>query len=118
MMKWWWKLDNEKGLWQEIVRFKYLKKDSICSVKHKQNDSAIWSDLLKIKEIYLQGRKMIIKDGQRTLFWKDTWLMEKPLGKLFPDLFKMCSQPNISVAFAKQNSVDFSRWLIDDLRDD
>jgi len=59
---------------------------------------------------------MIVKDGTKTLFWKVTWSMEKPLEKLFPHLFKICSQPNISVALAKQNSVDFSRWLIDDLR--
>jgi hypothetical protein len=44
--------------------------------------------------------------------------MEKPLEKLFPDLFKICSQPNFLVALAKQNYVDFSRWLIDDLRAD
>ena len=44
--------------------------------------------------------------------------MEKPLENLFPDLFKLCSLPNISVASARQNSVCFSRWLVDDLRDD
>ena len=61
---------------------------------------------------------MIVKRWTENFFWKDTWLMEKPLEKLFPDLFKICSQPNISVTMAKQNSVDFSRWLIDDLRAD
>lgn len=61
LCKWWWKLDNKSGLWQDIVKFKYLKKDSICTVKHRQNDSAIWSDLLKVRNIYLQGRKMVRK---------------------------------------------------------
>jgi hypothetical protein len=26
LCKWWWKLDNEKGLWQDIVQYKYLRK--------------------------------------------------------------------------------------------
>jgi hypothetical protein len=42
LCKWWWKLENEFGMWQEIVKYKYLKKDSIVSVKHKQIDSPIW----------------------------------------------------------------------------
>jgi hypothetical protein len=42
LCKWWWKLENEFGMWQEIVKYKYLKKDSIVSVKHKQTDSPIW----------------------------------------------------------------------------
>lgn len=116
LTKWWWKLDIEDGLWQDIVKFKYLKKDSICTVKHRQNDSAIWSDLLKVRDIYLQGRKMIGRDGKKTLFWKDTWLFDKPLNYLFPDLFKLCLQPDISVFQVKQNSVSFRRWLVDDLK--
>jgi hypothetical protein len=39
LCKWWWKLEVESGLWQKIVKYKYLKKDSIVSVKHKQTDS-------------------------------------------------------------------------------
>jgi hypothetical protein len=118
MTKWWWKLDNEIGLWQEIVRFKYLKNDPIHIVRHRQNDSAIWFDLLKIKDVYLQGRKMVVRNGQKTLFWKDTWVFERPLASLFPDLFKICLQLNASVAFVKQNSANFSRWLVDGLRND
>jgi hypothetical protein len=68
LCKWWWRLDIEDGLWQKIVRFKYLRNDSICTVKHRQTDSAIWADLLKIKDIYLLGRVMKIRNGQNTLF--------------------------------------------------
>lgn len=57
LCKWWWKLDKEDGLWQKIVKFKYIKNGSICDVSHKQFDSAIWADLLKVKNVYLQGRK-------------------------------------------------------------
>lgn len=50
LYKWWWKLENEDGLWQEIVRYKYLRNNSIHTVSHKLNDSPIWSDLLKVRQ--------------------------------------------------------------------
>jgi len=49
LCKWLWKLEKEDGLWQQIIKFKYIKNASICTVKHRQNDSAIWTDLLKIR---------------------------------------------------------------------
>lgn len=55
LCKWWWKLE-ESGLWQDIAKYKYLKRDNVCFVKHKQTDSPVWADLLKVKNIYLQGR--------------------------------------------------------------
>lgn len=42
----------------------------MCTVKHKQNDSPMWTDLLKIKYIYLQGRKMVIKNGKKNFVVK------------------------------------------------
>jgi hypothetical protein len=72
LCKWWWKLDNEKGLWQDIIEYKYLRKDTICTVKHGQNESTIWVDLLKIRNTYLQGRKLKVKNGKKTLFWMDS----------------------------------------------
>jgi hypothetical protein len=79
LCKWWWRLEKESGLWQDIVKHKYMKKDNVSSVKHKQTDSPMWADLLKIKHIYLQGRKMNIKNGKSTSVWKDIWLYDEPL---------------------------------------
>ena len=62
LCKWWWKLDREVGLWQKIVKFKYIRNSSIYDVKHRQSDSAIWADLLKVKDIYLQGRKILVRN--------------------------------------------------------
>jgi hypothetical protein len=68
LCKWWWRLDKEEGLWQKIVKFKYLKNSSIDSVKHKPSDSTVWADLLKIKDIYLQGGKFFVKNGKKHYF--------------------------------------------------
>jgi hypothetical protein len=48
-------------------------------VKHRQADSAIWSDLLQVRDVYLQGWKIIVENGRKTLFWRDKWLYEKSL---------------------------------------
>lgn len=55
LVKWWWKLEQEHGLWQELVHAKYLSNKTIFSVTHKASDSPIWYDLLKIRDLYLKG---------------------------------------------------------------
>jgi len=61
LTKWWWKLEKESGLWQTIVRYKYLKKDSVVDVSHKQSDSAMWADVLKVNIcIYKAGKLLCI----------------------------------------------------------
>ena len=35
LAKWWWKLEQEQGLWQELIHKKYLVNKSIFSVTHK-----------------------------------------------------------------------------------
>jgi hypothetical protein len=93
---------------------KYLKKDTLSSVKHKQSDSPIWTDLLKVRDLYIQGRRFIVGDGKLILFWRDKWLYDQPLMSLFPDLYKMTQQPDITLAKVKLNpgSLTFSRWLV------
>jgi len=49
LCKWWWKLEREEGVWQEIIEKKYLKGKHISTVKHRLDDSPIWFDLLKIR---------------------------------------------------------------------
>lgn len=115
MCKWFWKIDNGKGVRQHIVKHKYLKKDNISTVKHKQNDSSMWADRLKIRNLYLQGRKITIGNGKKALFWKDSWLYEQPICVLFPELCKMAQQQNATVAEAvlAPHNLSFSRWLVD-----
>jgi hypothetical protein len=71
LCKWWWRLQNEKGLWQDIVRAKYLRTSEVGNVVHKLDDSPIWCDLLKVKNLYLRGRSVNVQSGHTTLFWLD-----------------------------------------------
>jgi hypothetical protein len=89
LSKWWWKLEKEEGLWQEIIKFKYLKNSSIHSVSHKLTDSHMWHDLLKIKDLYLQGRSVSIQNGENIRFWLDPWLYDISLKDYAPVLFDL-----------------------------
>jgi len=54
-------LERDEGLWQDIVRHKYLRNNSIHSVSHRLTNSAVWYDLLKVKDYYLFGRGICTK---------------------------------------------------------
>jgi hypothetical protein len=45
LSKWWWKLENGEGMWQEIVRQKYVKQSTIPQLKAKPGNSPVWNDL-------------------------------------------------------------------------
>jgi hypothetical protein len=57
LYKWWWKLEIGQGLWQDVVRAKYLRSKSVANVTTKFNDSPCWKALLKLRvPICLGGR--------------------------------------------------------------
>ena len=74
--------------------------------------------MLKIKDIYLQGRGIEIRNGEKTRFWYDPWLYDKPILLIAPTLFFLCDQKDISVADIKHSRihVTFRRWLTDELQ--
>jgi len=95
LCKWWW--EKGEGLWQEIVKKKYIKQSSICMLNKKPSNSPVWNDLLKVKDLYLQGRIMLMGDGKITDFWRDAWCGLIPLKEKFPVLFDICNEQNSSV---------------------
>ena len=113
LCKWWWKLKNEKGLWQQIIQQKYLSHDLTSIVKGKNDDSPIWKDLLKVRPVYLKGRKIKTGRGDRTLFWLDPWLTQQPLCTLYPVLFDLCDMKKCTMLdfLTINGQLHFSRWL-------
>jgi hypothetical protein len=63
LCKWWWALENEEGLWQDIVRLKYVRNSPTCLIPARLTDSPVWSDLMKIRHIHLKGRGIKINNG-------------------------------------------------------
>jgi hypothetical protein len=35
LVKWWWKLESKEGLWQKLVRAKYLRNRHVACVCHR-----------------------------------------------------------------------------------
>jgi len=70
LAKWWWKLEQETGIWQDIINAKYIKGKPIPLITHNQNNCPVWADLLKVRSLYLQGRKVKIRNGKNNQFWK------------------------------------------------
>jgi hypothetical protein len=117
LCKWWWKLEKEESLWQKIVKFKYMKHQTIHDVKQQLNDSPMWYDLLKVKNIYPQGRGLSIGNGSLTRFWLDPWSYNEPIAVIVPVLCELCENKNITVAHAFGGvQITFRRWLYDELR--
>lgn len=108
------KTGEGEGLWQEIMRKKYVKNSCVAHLKHKPSNSSVWNDLLKVKDLYLKGRIMMVGDGKKnTDFWKDAWCGAIPLQEKVPELFSTCTDKDKTVAELGQGGwrLTFRRWL-------
>jgi hypothetical protein len=118
LCKWWRKLEKEEGIWQDIVKKKYMKGKGVNQLTYKANNSAVRNDLLKIKHIYIKGRIMRLGNGLTIDFWHDIWCRAISLKDKFPNLFKICFDQNRLVSdMQKLNwKLKFRRWLDEDLQ--
>ena len=118
LCKWWWKLEYEQGLWQRIVKKKYLKNSFISLLKKKPKNSPVWNQLISIRDIYTSGRKLIVGNGNSTSFWKDIWLCDTFLKEKIPLLFDICTKQDATVAEIAQQGwrLSFRKWLNEGLQ--
>jgi hypothetical protein len=68
LCKWLWKLENESGMWQDILKKKYLQKETMSQIEEKPGVSQLWSGLVKVKEIFYKFCKRIVVSGNKTRF--------------------------------------------------
>jgi len=118
LCKWWWKVENGEGIWQEIVRRKYLKKAMIRMLTKNPKNSPVWNDLLKVRHIYLKGRMMRVGNGKSTSFCHDKWCGLVPLADKFRELYQINVEKKCSVEEMKRKNwrPSFRRWLHEDLQ--
>ncbi|WVZ53969.1 hypothetical protein U9M48_004850 [Paspalum notatum var. saurae] len=53
LSKWLFKLCNEDGIWQDLLRNKYLKGNSLSQTQKKPRDSHFWKSLIGVKNQFL-----------------------------------------------------------------
>ena len=115
LSKWLWKLFNEDGLWQQILRAKYLKKDTLCQVVKKSGDSHFWQGLMEIKHLFWSYCRIDLGNGEKTSLWEDHWIGDKYLSKTFSRLFDTSLNKKISVKTAVEmgfTNLKFRRALV------
>jgi hypothetical protein len=71
LSKWIFKLANEEGLWQEIVKKKYFKDKTLSQVVRKKGDSHFWSGIMEVKGLVLEKDRFKVQDDTQTRFWED-----------------------------------------------
>jgi hypothetical protein len=114
LCKWIWRLENEEGLWQDLIKAKYLKKCTFSQCKPSPSHSHFWSGLVAIKDIFYSCCKRVLGDGRKTIFWEDSWVGHQPLCRSFPRLYNLCFSHFITVhtVFSKGfDMLKFRRFL-------
>ena len=86
LVKWWWKFELGDGLWQKIIRARYFKRKTVADVQTRFNDSPCWKAIMKVKEVYMEGRGIHIHMGDLARVWHDPWISENPLKVCYPAL--------------------------------
>jgi hypothetical protein len=114
LSKWLFKLFNEKGMWQDLLRKKYLHNKTLTQVERKRGDSHFWSGLMEVKEHFLSKGRMVVHDGNQTRFWEDLWIGNEPFMNKYPTLYDIVRKKNATVANVLSTvplSVSFRRGL-------
>jgi hypothetical protein len=70
---------KEDGIWQELLRRKYMSSKYIGQVQHKPGDSQFWAGLMNVKELFLGFGGFKVNNGENTRFWEDVWIRNNPL---------------------------------------
>jgi Zn/Cd-binding protein ZinT len=68
LSKWVAKLLNEDGMWQQVLKKKYLKRRTLSQVVKKKGDSHFWVGLMEVKDLVLQRGRFRVQDGSQTRF--------------------------------------------------
>jgi len=95
LSKWIFKLINKEGIWQNLLRNKYLKNQTIAQVEKK---AGFWVGLMKVKDNFLSYVSFHLNDGNYIKFWEDKWLGNHTLREQYPALFNIVRKKHATVA--------------------
>ena len=87
--KWLYKLINQEGIWQNLLRNKYLKNQTIVQVQKKAGDFHFWVRLVKVKDTFINFGTFRLNDGKQIRFWEDKWIGNHTLSQQYPALYNI-----------------------------
>jgi hypothetical protein len=74
LSRWLYKLLNEEGMWQSLLRRKYPANRTLSQAQRQATDSHFWNGLMKIKDLFISKGTFQVHDGFQVRFWEDNWL--------------------------------------------
>jgi hypothetical protein len=98
LSKWFFKLINEDGLWQTILRNKYLANQTIGKVDRLPGDSHFWSGLMKVKDKFLRFGSFQLNNRTQIRFWEDKWIGNHAFKDQYPSLYNIMRRKSDTVA--------------------
>jgi hypothetical protein len=66
--KWLFKLLTKDGIWQTLLKQKYVGSKALSQVSWKQGDSHCWAGLMTVKSKIFRFRHFLIRDGSQIRF--------------------------------------------------
>ncbi|WVZ54093.1 hypothetical protein U9M48_004953 [Paspalum notatum var. saurae] len=114
LSKWLFKLANEDGIWQSLLRNKYLKAKPLGDGGKKPVVSHFWAGLMDVKQEFLSLGSFSIGDGTQVRFWEDNWCGNRPLKLQHPSLFNIVRKKGATVADVMRSiplNISFRRGL-------
>ncbi|WVZ96321.1 hypothetical protein U9M48_041976 [Paspalum notatum var. saurae] len=109
------KLCNEEGMWQELIKNKYLKGKPLVQVERKLGDSHFWRSLLNVKDLFLSLGRFKLVIGNQLRCWEDKWLGNHAFKHVYPNLFNIVRKKHATVADVFRSSplnISFRRALV------
>ena len=96
--KWLFKLLTEDGVWQTLLRRKYVGSKAVSQVYWKPGDSHFWAGLMATKKYFFCYGSFSIKDSSKIRFWEDRWLGNATLQEQYPALYNIVRHRRNTIA--------------------
>jgi hypothetical protein len=112
--KWLFKLLTEDGVWQTLLRRKYVGSKSLLQVLWKIGDSHFWAELMATKKHFFGHGNFLIQDGSEVCFWEDKWLGTTTLREQYPALYDIVCHKGDTISHVLESNppnVTFRRNL-------
>jgi hypothetical protein len=87
--KWLFKLLTEDGVWQTLLKRKYIGSKALSQVILKPRDSHFWASMMASKKFFFCYGTFSINDRSAIRFWKDIWLDNVLLRDQYPTLYSI-----------------------------
>jgi hypothetical protein len=85
--KWLFNLLTEDGIWQKILRRKYVGSKAMSQVLWKPGGSHFWAGLMATTKFFFGHGSFSIRDGSGIRFWEDKWLGNASLREQYSALY-------------------------------